>query len=277
MAERQIAGEKGMSVNSKCEPERWERPAASYASDVEGLSSWTRSTAKQVMDAGLVLTFSPGLLLLLAGVAIAVLVTSGPPVLFRQLRVGRHGARFVIYKFRTMRPGPASHPSSIAIESADRVIWLGAFLRRSKLDELPQIFNVLRGDMSLVGPRPKVPEQQQEPLPCRPGLTGAATLAFAREELYLQKIAPHQLAQYFRETVLGTKRRLDSEYMRRATLWSDIRMILDTVLGQWKSHESEARWLRDHEAAMRPYQEATSPSPAEEFGVTRAEDLTIAQ
>ncbi len=224
------------------------------------LSSWTRSSAKRAMDVAIVLAFSPILLPVLAGIALAVLVTSGAPVVFRQERAGRHGVPFVIYKFRTMRPAPARELSAIAIESADRITWLGALLRKSKLDELPQIFNVLAGEMSMVGPRPKVPEQQLKLLSCRPGLTGAATLAFAREETILQEIAPDDLAQYFSETILSAKQRLDAEDLRRATLGSDLRILVDTALGRWDSYASEARWLHDQEHHLDPSSETASLS-----------------
>lgn len=219
---------------------------------VHELSQWTRSGAKRAMDVGIVLAFFPVILPVLAIIALAVLVTSGMPVFFRQERVGRNGVPFEIYKFRTMRPLPACQISAIAIESASRITCLGAFLRWSKLDELPQMFNVLAGEMSLVGPRPKVPEQQLETLTCRPGLTGAATLAFAREETVLKKIAPVDLAEYFRDTVLSTKRRLDAEYLRRATVWSDLRILADSVLARWDSYALEAQRFPSQDDRQKP-------------------------
>ncbi len=220
---------------------------------VHELSRWTRSSAKRAMDVGIVLAVSPILLPVLVIIALAVLVTSGTPVFFRQERVGRHGVPFVIYKFRTMRPTPACRLSAIAIESASRITWLGALLRQSKLDELPQIFNVLAGEMSLVGPRPKVPEQQLEALTCRPGLTGAATLAFAREETILQEIAPDDLALYFSETILSTKWRLDAEYLRHASICSDLRILVDTALGRWDSYA-----LADQDSCQKSSGQVTS-------------------
>lgn len=196
-------------------------------------SRWTRSRAKRALDLGTVLVLSPILLPVLSGIALAVLLTSGAPILFRQERVGRNGAPFVIYKFRTMRPALVRPSSAIAIASAGRVTWLGTFLRKSKLDELPQIFNVLAGEMSLVGPRPKVSEQEPKPLPCRPGVTGAATLAFAREESMLQGIASADLDEYFQKTILSQKRSVDAEYLRRATIWSDFWILIKTVAGRW--------------------------------------------
>jgi lipopolysaccharide/colanic/teichoic acid biosynthesis glycosyltransferase len=219
---------------------------------VHELSRWTRSRAKRAMDVGIVLAFLPALLPVFAVVALAVLVTSGVPVFFRQERVGRRGVPFVIYKFRTMRPAPVHRLSAIAIESANRITCLGALLRKSKFDELPQIFNVLAGEMSLVGPRPKVPEQQLEALNCRPGLTGAASLAFAHEETILQGIAPDDLALYFSETILSTKWQLDAEYLRHATIWSDLRILVDTVLGRWNSYALEVQWLADQEGRQKP-------------------------
>jgi lipopolysaccharide/colanic/teichoic acid biosynthesis glycosyltransferase len=201
------------------------------------LSPWTRSGAKRAMDVGIVLASSPILIPVLAAIALAVLVTSGAPIFFLQERLGPNGVPFFIYKFRTMRPALVHPSSAIAIDSANRITWLGALLRRSKLDELPQIFQVLTGEMSLVGPRPKVPEQEPKPFPCRPGLTGAATLAFAREETILQGIDSADLAEYFQTTVLAAKREIDADYLGRATIWSDLRILVNTVLGRWESYD----------------------------------------
>lgn len=226
-------------------PEVEESPDALDVTPKYELSPWTRSGAKRVMDVGMVLASAPILIPVLAAIALAVLVTSGAPIFFLQERLGPHGVPFVIYKFRTMRPALVRPSSAIAIDSADRVTWLGAFLRRTKLDELPQIFHVLRGEMSLVGPRPKVPEQEPEPFPCRPGLTGAATLAFAREEMILQGIASSGLDEYFQTTVLAAKRALDADYLGRATMWSDLWILVNTVLGRWETYDRGCRRHRD--------------------------------
>lgn len=241
-------------------PETEESPGGKDTVFEYELSPWTRSSAKRVMDVGIVLAFSPILFPLLAAIALAVLLTSGRPVLFRQVRVGLNGIPFAILKFRTMRPALVHPLSSIAIASASRITWLGAFLRRSKLDELPQIFNVLAGEMSLVGPRPKVPVQQPVPLPCRPGLTGAATLAFAREEMLLQGIASADLDEYYHKTILSVKRDLDADYLRRATVWADLWILVNTVLGRWESHTRATCWLQDEESRLETSDQTASLS-----------------
>lgn len=236
---------KGLTEYRISHPENGESRSATNAVFEYDLSPWTRSIAKRAMDIGIVLIFSPILVPLLAVVALVVLLTSGAPIVFRQQRIGRNGAPFVIYKFRTMRPAPVRPLSAIAIESANRITWLGAFLRKSKLDELPQVFNVLSGEMSLVGPRPKVAEQEPTPMPCRPGLTGAATLAFAREEMILQDIAPADVNEYYHKIILNAKRTLDTNYLRHATFVSDIWILVNTLIGRWESHTWKAPRLQD--------------------------------
>lgn len=237
----------GAQARRATQSETEERRGAKNVSCEYALSSWNRSRAKRAMDIAIVLAFSPILFPVLAAIALAVLVTSGAPIFFRQERVGSHGVPFPIYKFRTMRPALVQPPSAMAIASAGRITRLGAFLRKSKLDELPQVFNVLAGDMSLVGPRPKVPEQQPTPFPCRPGLTGAATLAFAREETLLLRIASADLDEYFNKTILSAKKDLDADYLRQATLWSDFRILINTALGRWESRIPAAFWLQGQE------------------------------
>lgn len=240
----------GAQLCRTAHPETEEPPGRKHVNFEYEVSPWTRSRAKRAMDVGFVLAFSPILFPVLAAAGLAVLLTSGRPVFFRQERMGLNGIPFAILKFRTMRPALVHPLSSIAIASASRITWLGAFLRRSKLDELPQIFNVLAGEMSLVGPRPKVPEQQPVPLPCRPGLTGAATLAFAREEMLLQGIASADLDEYYHKTILSVKRDLDADYQRRATIWSDLRILINTVLGRWGAHSPASFWLQDEESRL---------------------------
>src|SRR5215813_4523961 len=114
-----------------------------------GMSPWTVSRAKRVMDICIALALMPVAVPLLLVTALAVLISSGTPVIFRQKRMGRYGEAFSIYKFRTMRHASDRHKSALAADSADRVTALGFLLRRTKLDELPQVLNVLAGDMSL--------------------------------------------------------------------------------------------------------------------------------
>ena len=243
------------SRNSIAREVRDQRP--SFA-DAESLSPWSRSRAKRIFDFTVVVIFLPILTPVLGIFALAVLLTSGAPVMFRQRRAGRSGGHFAIYKFRTMKAETSSRDSALSIESADRVTWFGNFLRKTKLDELPQVINILAGDMSLVGPRPKVPEQQLFQLKCRPGLTGPATLAFAREESLLMQIPKEEVIAFYYDAVLPAKQRADSEYMRRATLVSDLRILLNTVFGRWEAYGTESTVaVRTH-----PYEEASNEANA---------------
>jgi lipopolysaccharide/colanic/teichoic acid biosynthesis glycosyltransferase len=174
----------------------------------------------------------PVLLPLLLIVAFMVRLTSGGPALFLQKRVGRNGSHFKIYKFRTMHLSSKRRGNITSIDDPS-ITNLGRFLRWWKLDELPQLLNVLLGEMSLVGPRPKVPEQQTSVLSCRPGITGAATIAFANEEVFLVGIPKNELEDYCRNVLLPMKQNLDESYMARATLFSDLRLLLRTALRRW--------------------------------------------
>jgi len=158
-----------------------------------GLSRWNFSPGKRAFDAttaAVVLTLS---LPLMALIAIAIRVSAPGPVLFRQRRVGKNGSLFEILKFRTMvHRSMLNKGTSITRKGDSRVTGLGRWLRRSKLDELPQLYNVLRGDMSLVGPRPDLPEfyenlgaEKRQILALQPGVTGWATLQFRDEEGHL--------------------------------------------------------------------------------------------
>jgi len=209
------------------------------------LSAWSASSAKRAFDVALVLLFSPVLVPLLSLIAAAVRLTSPGPVIFRQSRIGRFGKPFTILKFRTMFHSASDPIAGVASAAPGQITNFGRFLRWLKLDELPQCINVLRGDMSLVGPRPKIAEQQIGTFSCRPGITGAATLAFAREESLLRKIPPQFVPHFYRENVLPLKRQLDSEYMGRATLLSDLRLLLLTVARRW-----ERSILESHSAPL---------------------------
>ena len=163
-----------------------------------------------------------------------ILLVDGASVLFRQKRVGRGGRLFTIYKYRTMTHRPALG-SSITISGDARVTGIGKWLRAFKLDELPQLWNVLRGDMSFVGPRPDVPgymdrlqgaEARVREL--RPGITGPASLAFRNEEQLLARAADPVV---FNDRVLfPAKVRLNLAYMQSISLASDVGYILKTLV-----------------------------------------------
>ena len=207
-----------------------ERPALHLVS--AHLSRWTQSRAKRVFDVALVLAMLPLILPVCLLIAIAIWLRADGPVLFRQKRVGRDGKIFSIVKFRTMVDGPGGR-NAIATIEAEQITPVGRVLRYWKLDELPQLVNVLWGEMSLVGPRPRVPDQQVGTLRCRPGITGAASLAFAREEALLAGIPKHQLDSYYARRVLPRKQCLDDAYMVRATLLSDMKLLFVTAVRVW--------------------------------------------
>jgi lipopolysaccharide/colanic/teichoic acid biosynthesis glycosyltransferase len=160
--------------------------------------------------------------------AVLVRLGSDGPVFFRQKRMGRHGTEFTLYKFRSMCPKKGSN-SCITVTGDARITPVGALLRRYKLDELPQFWNVLRGDMCLVGPRPKLPHHEALHMACRPGITGAATLAFRNEEEFLSEIPEDKLETFYEMFVKPAKAHLDLEYMRAATLTSDLEIVWRTA------------------------------------------------
>ncbi len=178
------------------------------------------------------LVLSPLLLVL----AFAVRVSSGPPVLFVQERVGRRGRPFRLLKFRTMRQG--SDSGLLITGSGDpRVTRVGRFLRATKLDELPQLVNLLRGEMSLVGPRPEVPRyvedysaDQRRILEARPGLTDPATILFRNEESLLGSVEDTRKERYYREKILPVKLAMNQEYLERASLPYDMLLVMRTLL-----------------------------------------------
>ncbi len=203
------------------------------------LSPWTRSRAKRIFDCACVLLASPVVLPLLVVIAAAVRLTSRGPVLFLQKRVGMNCRTFTIFKFRTMQHVSGEACYFLASVHNQRLTQIGSFMRRWKLDELPQLANVLLGHMSLVGPRPKMPEFVPCRLPCRPGLTGAATIAFAREAAILMRVPREWLDGYYHGVVLPAKRELDAEYLAQATLLSDLGLIVKTSLLRWNPAAAE--------------------------------------
>ncbi len=204
----------------------------------KGLSGWNFSLGKRAFDVVAAMGALTLTLPLMAIVAAAIKGSTRGPVLFRQQRVGRNGTLFEILKFRTMYDRKQNPGLGITRGGDSRITPLGRFLRKSKLDELPQLFNVLRGEMSLVGPRPDLPEycstlsaEQRLIFKLQPGVTGWATLRFRDEEELLASVPEEQLASYYVDTVFPEKVRLALEYAKRATFWSDLGIVLRTSIG----------------------------------------------
>jgi len=191
-------------------------------------SPWALSAARRVLDFSVAATALIAFLPVMGCAAVLVRLGSPGPIFFRQRRMGRHGREFTLYKFRSMCPKKGSN-SSITVSGDARITPVGALLRRFKLDELPQFWNVLRGDMCLVGPRPKLPHHEALHMACRPGITGAATLAFRREEEFLSEIPEEELEAFYEKYVKPAKAQLDLDYMREATLSSDLAIVWRTA------------------------------------------------
>lgn len=167
---------------------------------------------------------------------LAVRLTSEGPVLFRQRRVGRHGEEFRLLKFRSMRVRQEQGALQVTVGDDERVTPVGSVLRKYKLDELPQLINVLRGEMSIVGPRPEVPEYvalwdaaaRAEILNVRPGITDAAAIQFRDEsELLARQDDPEH---YYRTVVLPKKVELYRDYVRNASFGRDLKYIAKTLV-----------------------------------------------
>lgn len=169
---------------------------------------------------------------------IAVLIKlkmPGGPVLFRQKRIGQYGKSFTMYKFRTMKV--AHSGSSVSVKGETRITPLGAKLRKYKLDELPELWNVFIGDMSFVGPRPDVPGyadklegDDRKILLLKPGITGPASLKYRNEEeLLAEKDDP---VTYNDEVIFPDKVRINLNYLKHWNFFLDIRIIIYTVIGK---------------------------------------------
>lgn len=180
--------------------------------------------------------------------AIGVALQRDGAVLFRQQRIGRHGRPFYILKFRSMRntaPG-----ANVTVGRDARITRFGHFLRQTKIDELPQLINVLRGEMSLVGPRPEVPEYYAD-FPAdaraviatvRPGITDRASIVYRNEA---ELLATHpDPAAYYRETLLPHKVEMAVDYVQNRSMLGDIRLLLGTVKAVVTPRDSRARDAR---------------------------------
>jgi lipopolysaccharide/colanic/teichoic acid biosynthesis glycosyltransferase len=207
------------------------------------------NSGKRALDAaasllGLLLV-SPVLLI----VALIIKCTSRGPVFYRQQRVGLHGRTFSIVKFRTMRSDAEQLGPSLTAAHDPRVTAVGRRLRRLKLDELPQLWNVLIGEMSLVGPRPEVPQYvafyspaERRVLTVRPGMTDLASIAYRNEEELLARDADPD--RHYREVVLPDKLRLNLEYLDRISLTFDLLLLVRTAKAVFTFPAPETRRVR---------------------------------
>lgn len=227
------------------------------------LSWWSGSAWKRAFDVVCVLCSLPVTVPVFLLIGLAVRVTSEGPVLFRQERMGKDGHPFTILKFRTMpvRRNPATKRPNVTTSINQRFTPVGPFLRRWKLDELPQLINVLWGHMSIVGPRPKLPDHQTTRLNCRPGITGRATIVFAREEMVLSPLSSCQLDGVYHQVVLPLKQRLDEEYMATATFASDIKLIVNSVFRRWEDLDLRHLIQMHPEFAVQMRKPAEKPIP----------------
>ena len=183
-----------------------------------------------------------GLLLLaplLLAIALWIKLDSPGPVFFRQQRVGRFGTLFRIHKFRSMSGDAPLAGPQLTVGADPRITRAGAFLRRSKLDELPQLIDVLAGTMSLVGPRPEVPryvamypaELRAKVLSVRPGITDPASIAYHDENTLLAgAVDPERV---YIEQVMPAKLRFAAQYVDRMSVWNDVRLIGATLRSLW--------------------------------------------
>ena len=166
-------------------------------------------------------------------VSVLVALDSRGPIIFKQQRVGRYGKLFTMVKFRTMKVKQESS-STVSIMGDKRITRIGAFLRKTKIDELPELWNVLIGEMSLVGPRPDVEgfadqlqNESRKILELRPGITGPASLKFANEEALLASVDNPE--RYNREVIYPEKVKLNLEYYYQQNLMLDIKIIFATI------------------------------------------------
>ncbi len=185
----------------------------------------------RVVSLGGLLLFFPILIIIAALIQIKM---PGGPVIFKQKRVGKDGRLFTMYKFRSMT---VSHGgSSVSVAGESRITPLGEKLRKYKLDELPELWNVLVGDMSFVGPRPDVPGYadklkgvERNILRLKPGITGPASLKYKNEEELLATV--DDPIRYNNEVIYPDKVKINLDYLHNRTFWGDIRIIFKTIFG----------------------------------------------
>jgi lipopolysaccharide/colanic/teichoic acid biosynthesis glycosyltransferase len=230
-----------------------ERPSclAPASPAIEGASRV--SLVERCFDLALTIILLPLIALVGAAIALAIYIDSPGPVIYRSWRVGKHGVPFAMLKFRKMRADAGTHPLTVADD--ERFTPIGRFLAATRLDELPQVWNVLRGEMRLVGPRPEVEyfvaqfeDQYAEILTATPGITGVAQLQFVDEKSLLHGPDP---AATYRDHVLPEKIKIDLAYVRSRRLSGDLMILARTLvlpanvfLGKLRARSNALRvWL----------------------------------
>lgn len=198
----------------------------------------TKQVTKRIFDCFIALIVMIVLLPLLLAITLLLLAAQGRPLIYREPRLGRLGNPFTMYKFRTMIPD-ANHYASVATSDDSRLTPIGGLLKLSRLDELPQLLNVLAGDMSFVGPRP-LSEHHASVLDAdtvdrlqrvRPGMTGPATILFLAEDQVLTEM--HDPESIYLERILPAKARAQLAYVDRSGPIEDMKIILQTAANVW--------------------------------------------
>lgn len=208
---------------------------------------------KRIFDVALALLLLPTLIVLMSLVALVILCLDGHPVLFGSERMQTPERAFTLWKFRTMRPATGDSGVSGG-HKADRITATGRVLRRLRLDELPQIYNILRGDMSFVGPRPPLrsyaeayPALYAQVLRARPGVTGLASLVYYRREERLLATCrtAEETDQVYRNRCIPAKARLDIRYSRQRTMCLDVAIMFRTMVDLFGTTHPKITALRE--------------------------------
>lgn len=193
--------------------------------------------AKRMMDVGVSVFLLLLLFPVMIGLAVAIRLQDGGPAFFCQERVTAFGKRFTIYKFRTMCENAQSMGASVTGEGDERVTKIGAFLRKYRLDELPQLINILLGDMSLVGVRPEVPEYVDEyreewmaTLLLPAGVTSETSIRYRDEDKRMGEVSGEEASRVYVEEVLPEKMAYNLRYVKDYSIWTDIRLCVMTVV-----------------------------------------------
>jgi lipopolysaccharide/colanic/teichoic acid biosynthesis glycosyltransferase len=192
--------------------------------------------AKRLFD----ITFSAlGLLILspiLFIISVCILLESGRPVIFKQERLGKNCEPFILYKFRTMESRVDSKQPDCTADNDKRVTKAGRFLRRYKLDEIPQLFNVLKGDMSFVGPRPELPKFAShyskiynKILQIKPGITDIAAIKYRNEHVLLNGAYSDDLEHIYLNEILPKKLEYSMDYLKKRSFFYDLKLIFQTI------------------------------------------------